>query len=228
MASLPPSASTAQLIERVRFWFGLSRAELALYLGVSKALVQGLEENTHRLTPPVLAGLLPLMRQLPSAEAQAAAEAAAATDDALLLPAPAAWFALPPGTPSPDPADLDFRRRDAQAKAARLLRQATLLVQRARVAHRWAAALPELLPPDPADPAAAAYYAALPPDPDAPTRAREHASWLRGWLQHRARPLPPEAVTRYHRLRAQAIGLLTEAAALTEALESVNEAQAMH
>ena len=63
---------------------------------------------------------------------------------------------------------------------------------------------------------------------DAPTRAREHASWLRGWLQHRARPLPPEAVTRYHRLRAQAIGLLTEAAALTEALESVNEAQAMH
>lgn len=207
------SAPSDHSIVRIRAWLGLglTRADLALYLGVSKALIQGLEADTHRLTPRVSAALLPLLRLLPTPPVQAAAEAEAAAQAA--LPAP---DALPPGTSAPDPADLDFRRRACRAHAARLLAQAAALAHRARVAHRWAGALPALLPPDPADPATAPYYAALPPDPDpdAPTRAREHATWLRRWLPRRAQPLPTEAATRYHRLRAQAAGLLAEAAAL--------------
>ncbi|MGY3089824.1 transcriptional regulator with XRE-family HTH domain [Hymenobacter sp. UYAg731] len=212
MPRLPDSTS---LVVRVRAWFGLAQAELALYLGISPPLVRDLESNRRALTPAVRAALLPLLLQLPPPEMPAAVPPG---------------VPLPPGTPAPDAADLDFRRRECLHRAAGLLAQADALAARAHVAARWAAALPVLLPPTddaPAPdtptgqgPAAQALAAALAQaaDPTDPARARDHTRWLRGWLAARARPLPPAEATRYHRLRAQAAGLLAEAAALAEAL----------
>ncbi|RIY13831.1 helix-turn-helix domain-containing protein [Hymenobacter rubripertinctus] len=209
------SASAPSLVARVRAWFGLTQAELALYLGISPSLVRDLETNRRPLTPAVRAALLPLLLQLPPPQVPAD-------------PGPGA--ALPPPAPAPDAADLDFRRRECRHRAERLLAQADALVARAHVAARWAAALPALLPPDPdtaapdalpaASPAAQALAAALAQAADAfdPTRAPDHARWLRGWLTFRARPLPAADVTGCLRLRAQAAGLLAEAAALDAAL----------
>ncbi len=214
----------------VRAWFGLRLDELALYLGVSKSLIHAVELGRRSLTPAVSAALLPLLRLLPPPEEVAAAEAAARAAAEPVLPA-LTPTSLPPGTPPPDAGELDFRRRVCQQQAARALAQAAALARQARVAARWAAALPALLPPDPDDPTSAplpdpddftappaaralAAALALAADPDDPTRAPAHARWLRNWLAWRARPLSPAAVTRYHRLRARATGLLTEAAVL--------------
>ncbi|MBT9392346.1 helix-turn-helix transcriptional regulator [Hymenobacter sp. NST-14] len=210
---MPPSAPS--LVARVRAWFGLSQAELALYLGISPPLVRDLETNRRPLTPAVRAALLPLLLQLPPPEVPAA---------------PGPDVALPPTTPLPDAADLALRRRQCLHRAAGLLREADALTARAHVAARWAAALPALLPPDPAapglpptaatSPAQQALAAALAQaaDPTDPSRAADHARWLRGWLTFRAAPLPAADVTRLHRLRAQAAGLLAEAAALAATL----------
>jgi len=207
-----PAASDS-ILARVRAWFGLHLDELALYLGVSKPLIHAIETNRRTLTTPVYTALRPLLLQLPPA-----VEAAA--------PDPAA--PLPPATPAPDAADLDFRRRECLHRAEGLLRQAGVLAARAHVAARWAAALPALLPPDPAagpapepaTPAAQTLAAALAlaADPTDPARAPDHARWLRGWLSFRARPLSVAEATRLHRLRAQAAGLLAEAAALAASL----------
>ena len=201
-------------IARVRDWFGLTQAELALYLAISPSLVRDLETERRPLTPAGRVALLPLLLRLPPPEVPAA-------------PAPGA--ALPPAMPAPDAADLDFRRAECRHRATRLLAQAEAIAAQAHLAARWAAARPALLPnaagdapADPtADPAAAqALTAALAQaaDPLDPARAPDHARWLRGWLAARARPLPPSEATRYHRLRAQAAGLLAEAAALDAAL----------
>jgi hypothetical protein len=206
-------AVSDSIVARVRAWFGLQLGELALYLGVSKALTHAIETNRRALTPAVRAALLPLLLQLPPPETPAA-------------PAPGA--PLPPETPAPDVADLDLRRRECRHRAAGLLAQAEALAARAHVAARWAAALPALSPPTEGDdrptpdtPAAQALAAALAQaaDPDDPARASDHARWLRGWLAVRARPLTAPEATRCHRLRAQAAGLLAEAAALAEVLE---------
>lgn len=208
------------LVARVRDWFGLTQAELALYLGISPPLVRDLETERRALTPAVRAALLPLLLQLPLPGTTAPPETPAA------LGAP-----LPSGTPAPDAADLGFRRRECLYGAARLLERADALAAPAHLAGRWAAARPALLPneagtgPDPAadpdTPAAQALAAALAQaaDPTDPARARDHARWLRGWLAARAQPPSPAEVTRYHRLRARAAGLLAEAAALAEALD---------
>ena len=200
---------------RVRAWLGLTQAELALYLGVSQSLLQAIEAGQRGLTHPVRVALLPLLLQLPPPEVPAA---------------PPAGAPLPPNSPAPTAADLDFRRRECQHRAAGLLAQAEALATRAHVAARWATALLDLLPPDPADPPAAAVAPvtpaaraladalALAADPTDPARAPDHARWLRSWLRHHARPLTPAEVTRLHRLRAQAAGLLAEAAALATAL----------
>ncbi|GAB3832720.1 hypothetical protein [Hymenobacter jeollabukensis] len=204
-------APNSSLLGRVRAWFGLAQPDLALYLGVSQPLLHTTETGQRGLSHPVSVALGPLLHQLPPPEVVAAA------------PDPEA--PLPPATPAPDAADLDFRRRACLHRAARLLREAEGLASRARVAARWAEALPALLPPEPGaalpdTPAGQALAAALAQaaDPDDPTRAQDHARWLRGWLRHRARPLSVEEVTRYHRLRAQAAGLQAEAAALAVAL----------
>ena len=206
------AALSTSLVARVRAWFGLAQADLALYLGISPSLVRSLETNRRALTPAVRTALLPLLLQLPPPET---------------LAVPALGAPLPPDTPTPDAADLDLRRRECLHRAARLLAQAEALAAQAHVASRWAAALPALSPPQtPAasaaddTPAAQALAAALAQaaDPLDPARARDHVRWLRGWLAARARPLPPAEATRYHRLRAQAAGLLAEAAALAEAL----------
>ena len=208
------AAPSASLVARVRAWFGLAQAELALYLGVSAPLLHAIETNRRALTPAVRTALLPLLLQLPAPEVPAA---------------PVAGAPLPPDTSAPDAADLDFRCRECRHRAAGLLAQAEALAARAHVAARWAAALPALLPPAddapasaPDTPAAQALAAALAQaaDPTDPARARDHARWLRGWLTHRARPLSAAEATRCHRLRAQAAGLLAEAAALEAALET--------
>ncbi|GAA4026763.1 hypothetical protein GCM10022409_08390 [Hymenobacter glaciei] len=203
-------ATATSLIARVRAWFGLAQAELALYLGISPPLVRDLETNRRTLTSAVSAALLPLLLQLPPPEVPAA---------------PATGAALPPNTPAPDAADLDFRRRECLHRAGRLSAQADALAARAHVAARWAAARPALSPPSedapaPDTPAAQALAVALAQaaDPTDPARARDHARWLRGWLAARAAPLSVAEATRFHRLRAQAAGLLAEAAALAEAL----------
>lgn len=204
------AAASTSLVARVRNWFGLGQAQLALYLGISPPLVRDLETNRRALTPAVRTALLPLLLQLPLPDVPAA-----------LGPT------LPSGTPPPEAADLDFRRRECLHRAARLLAQAQALASQAHVASRWAAALPALLPPDPAGnstapepdtPAARALAAALAQaaDPTDPGRAPDHARWLRGWLAARARPLAPADATRWHRLQAQATGLLAEAAALAQ------------
>ena len=208
---MPRFPDSTSLITRVRAWFGLVQADLALYLGISPPLVRDIESNRRALTPAVRAALLPLLLQLPPPEVPAA---------------PAAGAPLPPGTPAPDAADLDFRRRECEYRATRLLAKAEALAVQAHLASRWAAALPALSPPDssapvPDTPAAQALAAALAQaaDPEDPARAYDHARWLRGWLAARAAPLTAAEATHYHRLRAQAAGLLAEAAALAEALE---------
>ncbi|WP_092770359.1 helix-turn-helix domain-containing protein [Hymenobacter actinosclerus] len=211
MSRLPPPDS---LIARVRAWFGLTQAELALYLGISAPLVRDLESGRRPLSAAVRVVLLPLLLQLPPPAVPA-------------HPGPGA--ALPPFTPAPEAADLDFRQRVCRHRAEGLLAEADALAARAHVAARWAAALPALLPPPnpaappvaaPDTPAAQALAAALAQaaDPTDPARALDHARWLRAWLAHRAAPLSAAEVGRYHRLRAQAAGLLAEAEALATAL----------
>lgn len=201
-------AFSDSVLSRTRAWFGLHLHELALYLGVSKALVHAIEAGQRPLTPAVRTALQPLLLQLPPPE----------------VPATVAGTALPPTTPLPDAAALELRRRQCLHRAARLLQEADALTARAHVAARWAAALPALLPPE--DPAAAAAAPATPAtqalaaalalahDPHDPARAPAHARWLRGWLTQRAQSLTAAEATHLHRLRAQAAGLQAEAAAL--------------
>ncbi|RTQ45723.1 XRE family transcriptional regulator [Hymenobacter gummosus] len=204
---MPRRIVSISLLARVRNWFGLTQAEIALYLGISPPLARDIESERRPLSYAVTVALMPLLHQLPPPEVSAA------------VPGPAA--PLPPATPAPDAADLDLRRRECLHRATRLLREAEGLAQRARVAARWAEALPALLPPEPGTalpdtPAGRALAGSLAQaaDPTDPARAVDHARWLRGWLRHRARPLSAAEATCYHRLRAQAAGLQAEAAAL--------------
>ena len=187
----PPVPSSLPLLVRLRTWFGLRQQDLALYLGLSTAQVQSMEAGRRRLMAPMTQALLPLLVHLPAP----AAPLAPPTD------------ALPPDQPAPVAADLDFRRRACLQRAARLRTQAAILSQRAHYTGRWATALPTLLPPA----AAEATTTTEAPDP-------ERATWLRGWLRRRARPLTAAEVTRWHLLQAQAQALETEAAALAAVL----------
>ncbi|GAB3833368.1 hypothetical protein [Hymenobacter jeollabukensis] len=211
------SAPATSLVGRIQTWFGLRQDQLALYLGISPSLVRDLATGRRSMTYSVSVALGPLLHQLPPPAVVVA------------VPDPAA--PLPPATPAPDAADLDFRRRECLHRAARLLGEAEQLAARAHTAARWQAALPALLPPEPgtalpATPAGQALAAALEQaaDPTDPNRATDHTRWLRGWLQRRARPLSVQETTRYHRLRAQAAGLQAEAAALAAVLGGGNGA----
>ena len=214
MPRLLPAAP--HLLARLRAWFGLGQTELALYLGVSQALVQAVEAGRCRLGPEGQVALRPLLQLLPPPEALAGASAP--------LPPQPPGLAAPP-----DAQELADRAADCRAQATRLRREAARLARQATVAARWAAALPALLPPDPTGPgpaaapppspalAAALALRAAPaphdPAPD-PGRPAQYARWLRGWLRARAQPLPPAEATRYRRLLARAAGLEAEAAAL--------------
>ena len=182
------SRPSTNVLARVRAWFGLDQEALALYLGASPALVGSIETGRRALTAEIFTALRPLVQHLPPAEAPATAPVAA----------------LPPGPPGPNAAELDFRRRVCQQQAARLGRELAALEARAHVAARWAQALPALRQ--------AAAEAAGPPDPANPDRG----AWLADWLTRQARPLPPAAATRWHLLRARAVALTAEAAALAE------------
>lgn len=176
------AAPSTHLLAQVRAWFGLSQTELALYLASSQTLVQAIESGQRRLGADLHAALLPLAQQVPAPAPEA-------------LPAPLPQLAA-------NVEELDFRRRTCQQQAARLGQELAGLEQQARVAQRWAQALPALLP-----------TAAAGPDP-------ERAAWLRGWLLRRASPLAPEAATRLRLLRARLAGLHAELAALTDTAES--------
>ena len=181
------SAHSASLIARVRAWFGLRQAELALFLGVSPALVQHVESGQRALSTGVVQALAPLLPHLP------------ATLDAFPT-------SLPPGTTAPQEEELDFRRRVCLQQAARCRAEMATLAQQAHAAQHWAQALPALLAAAPA-PAAADAAAA---DAD----ALDRAAWRTGWLHRRARPLPAAVATRWHLLAARAAALDTEAAVL--------------
>ncbi|GAB3869971.1 hypothetical protein GCM10028824_17910 [Hymenobacter segetis] len=161
---------------------------MALYLGVSPELVGAIEAGRRNLTSDVLMALRPLLPHLPPADAPAT---------------PAAE--VQPALPAPEAAELDFRRRVCAQQAAKLGRELAAIEARARVATRWAQALPALLQ------AAAETI----PAPDNPGRP----AWLADWLTRQARPLPPEAATRAHLLRARLAGLAAETAALVAAPE---------
>ncbi|AMR27013.1 hypothetical protein A0257_07755 [Hymenobacter psoromatis] len=186
---------SAHLLARVRAWFGLSQAELALYLGISPALLSSLEGGSRALSATVRAALLPLLPHLPAAPE----------------PAPAPTAALAVGTAPPEAAALDLRRRQCQQRATHLLAQAAALADQAQVARHWQAALPALLATATAEAAAPAEAAAA-PDADALARA----TWRTGWLHRHARPLPAATATQHRLLLARAAGLLAEAAALAE------------
>lgn len=198
MARTTPAS--AALLARVRAHFGLDQPALALYLGISPEQVRSVEAGRRTLSAEVRLALLPLTQHLPPAAEAAAAEAAAPLHPTETPLAPT----LPPGTPPPDAFALDVRRRVCLQNAGRLRAQHARLTARAAVAHRWAVALPALL-----------AAAAPPPTADADALAR--AAWLADWLTRRARPLPPEAVTRWHRLGARVAALEAEAAALAVA-----------
>lgn len=189
------AASSISLVGRVRTWFGLRQDELALYLGVSPSLVRDLETLRRPITHPVSVALGPLQHQLPPPEVVAA------------TPDPEA--PLPPATPAPDADDLDFRRRECLHRAERLLREAEALAARARVAARWAAALPRL-------------RAALPPPPpegEAPRTAEAvRLRYVHGWLETVPLALEPEQLALWHLRHQRALALEAEAAALAALL----------
>ena len=140
-------------------------------------------------TTPLLLALRPLLPHLPPAEVAGA------------LP-PTAPAAPPPGLPAPEAAELDFRRRVCAQQADKLGGELAAIEGRARVATRWAQALPALLQ-------AAAETVPAPDNPDRP-------AWLADWLTRQARPLPPAAATRWHLLRARLAALTAEQAALAD------------
>ena len=186
---------STNLLARVRAWFGLDQSALALYLGVSPELVRSVEAGRRRLTSTLLLPLLPLLRHLPPADAP---------PEILPIKAAPVPTAPPPGLPAPEATELDFRRRVCRQQAAKVARELAALEARARVATHWAEALPGLLE----------VAAATPPDPDNP----DHGAWLLGWLTWHARPLPPEAATRWHLLRARLAALAAEEAVLIEGM----------
>ncbi|MBX0291493.1 helix-turn-helix transcriptional regulator [Hymenobacter sp. HSC-4F20] len=178
------AAASTNVLARIRAWFGLSQDELGLYLGVSPALIRGIESSRRTLSQQVTAGTLALARYLPT--------------PVTLVEAPLPT-ALPAGTPPPDAAALDGRRRVCLQRAARLREEAEQLTRQAHYAHRWAQALPGLLPP-------------------ADTPPTDRTTWLTDWLQRRARPLSAEEATRWHLLHAQARALEAEATTLASLL----------
>ncbi|TGE15585.1 hypothetical protein [Hymenobacter elongatus] len=171
----------------MRTWFGLGQSEMALYLGVSPTLIHSIETERRGLTTNLLLALRPLLLHLPPVGVPAE------------TPAPTS---RPPGLPAPEAAELEFRRRVCRQQAARVERELAALEARARVAERWAQALPALQQ----------AAAAVPPDPANPDRA----AWLTGWLARQARPLPPEDATRWRLLRARLAALAAEQVALAE------------
>ena len=179
--------ASTNLLARVRAWFGLDQAALALYLEMSPETVHSIETGRRALTAEVFMALQPLVQHLSLAEAAAPSSPA-----------------LPPGVPAPDAAELNFRRRVCQQQADRLGRELAALEAQARVAQHWAQALPALL-----QAAAETYATPAPANPD-------RGAWLADWLRRQARPLPPEAATRWHLLRARRAALAAEVAALAE------------
>jgi len=202
-----PARPSTHFAARVRAWFGLSQAELALYLGVSPMHVSHLEAGSRALSPELRVALLPLVQQLPP-EAELLAALAPVLGEAPAGPPQVPPPALATGSPAPEAAVLDLRRRECLLAAARLRAQAAALAGQATVAARWAAALPALL----------AAVPTLAPTPQAAAElnspAFDRAAWLRGWLAQRAQPLPAEVATRYYLLLARATAHAAEADAL--------------
>ncbi|TGE25657.1 XRE family transcriptional regulator [Hymenobacter aquaticus] len=188
------SRSSTNVLVRLRTWFGLDQEALALYLGVSPGLIRSIETGRRALTADIFLALRPLVLHLPPPEA----------------PAPVPAEGPPPGLPAPEAEELAFRRQVCAVQLAKLGRELAAIEARARVAARWAQALPALRQ--------AAIEAHAIPDPDNPDRG----SWLLGWLERQARPLPAQDATRWHLLRARLAALRAEVAALDDSAGGVS------
>ena len=205
----PPVPFSLALLARVRRHYGLSQAELAALLGVTKALVSYLEAGRRALSPAVAGRLVPFEAALPPPDA--ATEAARLLADAH---AQADYAApLPPPPPGPVAAAPLAQRHAACQHEARALRERLLvLATQAAVAARWAAALLGLL-------------AALPPPPPeaAPAATREEARlrYVHAWLATVPLALPPEALAEYHLLHLRHQALAAETEALGQLLTSI-------
>ncbi|WP_046247163.1 antitoxin Xre-like helix-turn-helix domain-containing protein [Hymenobacter terrenus] len=133
---MPRSAfPSTRLPARVRAWFGLTQAELAMFLRVSPATAQHAESGRYRLTAAVHEALQPLAHHLPPPNALPEAD---------------------PALPPPDAAELAYRRLQCGGQSRRLQRELDRLEAQARYGARWATAAPALLAASPtgSDPAA--------------------------------------------------------------------------
>lgn len=194
------------LLAQVRRHYGLSQAELAALLGITKALVSYLEAGRRALSPAVAGRLAPFVAALPPTDAATAAAhllAAAQAEADYIAP-------LPPPPPGPFKAAPLARRRAACLHEARALRERLHeLAAQAAVAARWAAALPGLL---------AALPPPLPEAAPAATREEARLRYVHAWLATVPLALPPAALAEYHLWHQRALALAAEAAALGQLL----------
>jgi DNA-binding XRE family transcriptional regulator len=196
------SQPSDSVVAAVRAYFQLTQAEMAAWLGVTKAQASHLEAGRRGLNEASADALAPLLRHLPPPGPASTALRLAS------VAGPASLLALAPPEAAPLLARLDYCQHHARRRR-RLLRP---LEAQAAVAARWAAALPAL-------------RAALPPDPGPaaePDPASDWPAWLNWhrhrWLDQRPTTLPPDQSARYHLLRLQAEALEAEAAALAALL----------
>ena len=185
-------AYSDRLLARVRRYFNIEQADLALYLGVSREAVAHAEAGRRSLNSTATEALRPLAMGVPDGLPLFIDNAAATAE-----PVPAA--------PLPAFEPLDARRDYCQHHAHQTRRALRAYAARAQYAARWRAALPALL-------------ATLPPAPDTPsadpTYAELHAAWRRGWLLGQPTELTPAEIAEWHLLRVRADALEGEAAAL--------------
>lgn len=179
-------------LANVRRYFNIEQAHLAIYLGISRALVGHIEAGRRSISPAVAEGLRPLAVNVPADLPHFIDDAAASAEVVPAAPAPA--FEL-----------LEARRDYCQHHARQTRRALRAYAARARYAARWRAARPALLatlPPVPATP------------PANPTYADLHATWRRDWLLRQPTDLTPTEIAEWHLLRVRAEALEAEAAAL--------------
>ncbi len=175
---------------RLRTYFGIEQEELAMYLGVSRAMVSHLDAGQKLPSLRLAEQLAPLLLHVPAGLL------------AQVIELPAAAAEPVPATPAPAAAPLEARLDDCTHTAWMLRLRLRRLVRKGRYVARWQAALPALL-------------AALPPADTPELDSGLDYRWARHWFNMRARPLTPTEIAEWHLLRVRADALEAEAAALT-------------
>jgi transcriptional regulator with XRE-family HTH domain len=180
-----PSTSTAAT---VRAYFGLSQAELAQFLGITRALVGHVETGRRELSRAHSKQLDLLADLLPPPEGEGPAEPAA----------------VPPETEPLDALPLRRRQRRCLWKARKLRWELEKLEGQAHRARRWQQLLPRLQALLPADPAA--------------TKAPRTRPWLDYHAAEAAAELDPSSTTARVLLALRIEHLESEAARLGQLL----------